>query len=60
MPVSCPTGHLREGVEVASGQQAAAQLRQAADSGELSMSRDAAREIAQVHLRFTVRCDGWI
>ncbi|MFE3543732.1 hypothetical protein ACFXK0_12220 [Nocardia sp. NPDC059177] len=45
---------------MAIGQQAAAQLRQAADSGELTMEPNSAREVAQAYLRFAAQCDGWI
>lgn len=41
------------------GGDAAAQLWNAASSGELTMDPDAAREVAQAYLRFAAQCDEW-
>ncbi|MGW6423298.1 hypothetical protein ACWF82_11540 [Nocardia sp. NPDC055053] len=42
------------------GGDAAAQLWNAASSGQLTMEPDAAREVAQAYLRFAVMCDEWV
>ncbi|MEV6359134.1 hypothetical protein [Nocardia asteroides] len=44
---------------MAIGQDAAAQLWNASASGQLTMSPDAAREVAQSYLRFAAMCDVW-
>ncbi|MGW6725383.1 hypothetical protein ACWF9G_05690 [Nocardia sp. NPDC055029] len=41
------------------GGDAAAQLWNAASSGQLTMEPDAAREVAQAYLRFAAMCDEW-
>ncbi|MEV0058933.1 hypothetical protein [Nocardia sp. NPDC050718] len=45
---------------MAIGGDAAAQLWNAASSGQLTMEPDAAREVAQSYLRFAGMCDGWV
>ncbi|MFC4375861.1 hypothetical protein ACFO5K_17315 [Nocardia halotolerans] len=45
---------------MAIGGDAAAQLRGAAASGQLTMEPDAAREVASAYLRFAAMCDGWV
>ncbi|GAD83686.1 hypothetical protein [Nocardia asteroides] len=44
---------------MAIGQDAAAQLWNASASGQLTMSPDAAREVAQSYLLFAVKCGEW-
>lgn len=45
---------------MAIGGDAAAQLWNAASSGQLTMEPDAAREVAQAYLRFAAMCDEWV
>ncbi|MEV6214861.1 hypothetical protein [Nocardia sp. NPDC051833] len=45
---------------MAIGGDAAAQLWNAASSGQLTMEPDAARDVAQAYLRFAAMCDLWI
>ncbi|MFC9875180.1 hypothetical protein ACFVJR_21535 [Nocardia salmonicida] len=45
---------------MAIGGDAAAQLWNAASSGQLTMEPDAAREVAGAYLRFAATCDGWV
>ncbi|MEV0770831.1 hypothetical protein [Nocardia salmonicida] len=45
---------------MAIGGDAAAQLWNAASSGQLTMEPDAAREVAGAYLRFAAACDGWL
>lgn len=56
MPGRAPLG----GDPVAIGGDAAAQLWNAASSGQLTMEPDAAREVAQAYLRFAAMCDEWV
>ncbi|MEV4203482.1 hypothetical protein [Nocardia salmonicida] len=45
---------------MAIGGDAAAQLWNAASSGQLTMEPDAAREVAGAYLRFAAACDEWV
>lgn len=45
---------------MAIGQDAAAQLWNASASGQLTMSPDAAREVALSYLLFAAKCDEWV
>ncbi|MFD5175089.1 hypothetical protein ACFWM1_04705 [Nocardia sp. NPDC058379] len=45
---------------MAIGGDAAAQLWNAASSGQLTMEPDAARDVAQAYLRFAAMCDEWV